>query len=223
MSALRSFVRTHPKLVLGAFAALAIAAAFAAGFFVGDDSAKVSELEHQVASVESELSGEESAVAIAEAETEEAEEKAKKAEGSLAAERGFKGEGSKQVPEQKYETDYPWEAAGEVGYLLMKPVGWEQQGEKWILTVEAKNVGGEPKEPFCGSAGATVIDADNNNYTGEAVIGGSSADCGNALQPGQTLTYKGEFQLPSNAVPVVVALYGDYEQEEEAKQWELPR
>jgi hypothetical protein len=222
MSTLRSFVRTHARFVLGALAVFAIIAAFAIGFFVGDDSAKVSELEDQMASVESELSGEESAVAIAESETEEAEEKAKTAERGLAAERGFKGEGSKQAPEQDYETDYPWEAAGEVGYLLMKPVGWEQQGEKWILTVEAKNVGSEPEEPFCGSAGATVVDADNNNYTGEADLGGGSANCGNALQPGQTLTYKGEFQIPANAVPVVVALYGDYEQEEEAKQWELP-
>jgi hypothetical protein len=222
VSSVKSCVRSRPQVVLGLVAVLAVVIAFAAGFVVADESDKVSELEDQVASTKSELSDEEQELAVAEEEREEVGEEAEDAEEELAAERGFKGTGGKQVADQEYETDYPWEAAGEVGYLTMKPIAWEEQGEKWILTVEAKNTGSEPEEPFCGSAGATVVDADDNNYSGEAVLGGGSANCGSALQPGQTATYKGEFQIPSNAVPVIVALYGDYEQEEEAKQWELP-
>jgi hypothetical protein len=222
VSSVKSFVRSRPQVVLGLIAVLAVIVAFAAGIAVGDESGKVSELEGRIASTRSQLTDEERELGIAEKERDRAGEAANDAEDELAAERGFKGTGGKQVADQEYETDYPWEAAGEVGYLTMKPVGWEDQGEKWILSVEAKNTGSEPEEPFCGSAGATVIDADGNNYSGEAVLSGSSANCGSALQPGQTATYKGEFQIPSNAVPVIVALYGDYEQEEEAKQWELP-
>lgn len=104
----------------------------------------------------------------------------------------------------------------------MKPTALEQSGEKWILTIEAKNEGSEPEEPFCGSAGGVLIDAEDNIYTGEAVLGGSSDNCGEELQPGLTGTFRSEFKLPADAVPVGVALYGDYEQEEEAKTWELP-
>ena len=200
-----------------------IVAAFFVGAASNDESGTVSELEDRVTAVRSDLESEESELERVESEAEDAAEHGEELEEQLAAERGFKGTGSKQVAEQEYDTDFPWEAAGQVGYLTMKPVGWEQLGEKWILTVEAKNSGHEPKEPFCGDGGAVVIDAEQNNFSGEAVLGGSSANCGSALQPGQTATYESEFTIPSSAVPVVVALYGDWEQEEEAKQWELPR
>jgi hypothetical protein len=199
-----------------------IAAAFAVGMLTADESDKVSELEDKVARVESELDDEQRELGYAEEEKKQADEKSESVEEELAAERNFKGSGPKQVAEQEYETDYPWEAAGEVGYLTLKPVGWVQEGEKWILTIEAKNTGHEPEDPFCGEAGATIIDAEENNYTGEAVISGGTANCGASLQPGSTATYKGEFKIPSNAVPVVAAIYGEYELEEEAKQWELP-
>jgi hypothetical protein len=204
-------------------AVILIAAALFVGMAANDESSKVADLEDQVASVEGELADEERELGYAEEEKDRADEKTEEAESALAAERGFKGGGSKQKAEAEYETDYPWMAAGEVGYLTMKPVDWQQEGEKWILTVEAKNTGSEPEEPFCGSAGATVIDAEDNNYTGEAVLATGTANCGAALQPGQTATYKGEFAIPANAIPVVIALYGDFELEEEAKQWELPR
>jgi hypothetical protein len=144
-------------------------------------------------------------------------------EEELEAERSINGEDtSSQDASGEYETDFAWETAGRVGYLTIKPISLDKEGEHWILTVEAKNEGSQPRQPFCGGAEAILIDAENNNYSGEAVISEGADNCGEELQPGLTGTFKSEFKLPSGAKPVAAAIYGDYEQEDEAKTWELP-
>lgn len=223
MDRLRSAITRHPIWWTAGAGIMLAAIAFGVGLSAGDDSVQVSALESELADVEGERNEARSERAdLVVAEGERADE-VESLEEELSAERALSGKSeSKQKAPGEYDTDYDWEAAGTVGYLVLKPVGFEQEGDKWILTVEAKNEGKEPKEPFCGGAGGVVIDAEDRNYSGEAVLSESSDNCGEALQPGLTGIYKSEFKLPSGAVPVGLALYGDYEQEEEAKTWELP-
>jgi hypothetical protein len=220
------WLRGHRWHFLAGVLALAL---IVAAYFVGKGSVdthtdQLSSLESDLASSEQALEAEEAEVSAEEGEHVQAIEKLEMAEEALAAERGFNDRGGlqKQQVEQEYATDYPWGAAGLAGDFTFKPIGWEQEGESWVLTVEAKNESHGPKEPFCGGAEAVVLDADQNEYTGEAVLGEGSANCGSALQPGTTATYKGEFNMAANAVPVVVGIYGEYEQEDAAKTWELP-
>jgi hypothetical protein len=209
-------------LITGA-AVLAVIAAFLAGYVVADDSSEVSELEDSVAALESEQDEVEDELAQTEESGAELEDELASTADQLEAERSLNGKSEQaQEADGEYETDFPWQAAGTVGYLTIKPIDFGQEGSKWILTVEAKNEGSEPKQPFCGGAQAVIIDAANNNYTGESVLSESSDNCGEELQPGLTGTFKSEFRLPDGAKPVAAAIYGDYEQEEEAKTWELP-
>lgn len=223
MGGIKGFVVGHKLLVLGVVAVLVAVGAFFAGSISSDESDKVADLEDRVASLEADVEDEAAHTSVAESDAEAAEEAAAQAEDELAAERGFKEGGGAQQVASDYDTDYPWEAVGEVGYLAVKPVGWEQSGDKWFLTTEAKNIGKTPALPFCGDGGADVLDAEENEYSGESYLGSGSASCGDELQPGLTATYKTEFELPPNAKPVVVAIYGDWEQEEEYALWDLPR
>jgi len=208
--------------MIGGAVALLIAA-FAGGYFIGDDSSEVSDLEDTVVALESERDEAEDELAQSEDSGTELEAELASTSDQLDAERSLNGKSEKsQQDEGEYDTDYPWQAAGNVGYLTIKPIDFAQEGSKWILTVEAKNEGSEPKQPFCGGAEAVLIDAESNNYTGESVLSESSDSCGEELQPGLTGTFKSEFKLPGGAKPVAAAIYGDYEQEEEAKTWELP-
>lgn len=209
-------------LIGGGLVAL-IVGTFIGGYLVGDDSGKVSELNDQIAAVESERDESEGRLSESEAEANEAQEELGSSREQLRAERSLNGKlPVKEEAAQEYDTDYPWEAAGGVGYLTIKPIDISQEGSKWVLTVEAKNEGSEPKQPFCGDAGAALGSAEGNTYTGESLLSESSDNCGEELQPGLTGTFKSEFKLPEGTKPVVAVIYGDYEQEEEAKSWELP-
>lgn len=222
---MKSWFGSQRWRLLASVVALAL---IAAAYFVGKGSVdthsvEVSDLQAELKSTKGQLASVEGELSVSKGEAEVANEEVAEAEEELAAERSFKGGGEKQnAAAQEYNTDFPWSAAGRAGEFTFKPVGWEQQGEKWILTVEAKNEGHEPKQPFCGGSESVVVDAAENQYSGEAVLEHGSASCGEELQPGLTLTYKAEFKIPSNAVPVAIAIYGEYEQEEEAKTWELP-
>lgn len=197
-----------------------VAAFFLGGYLVADDSAEVSDLNARLAEVEDELAGAENQASLYSDEVDELEESKRTLQGQLHAERSLNGK-TTVAQNGEFASDFPWETAGTVGYLTMKPIGLEQVGDKWILTVEAKNEGNEPESPFCGDAGAALGDAAGRTYSGEAVLGGGSQDC-EELQPGLTGVFKGEFSLPTDAQPVVAAIYGDFEQEEEAKTWALP-
>jgi len=218
-------------LLIGVVAVVLVAGAFFVGKgSVDTHSSEVADLQSELHGSEQKLESEQEALSsargdlsAAKGEVSVAQEEVSEVEEELAAERSFKGEGTKQnAAASEYSTDYPWGAAGEAGAFIFKPIGWEQEGSKWVLTVEAKNVSHEPKLPFCGGAESVVLDAGENQYTGESDIGGDSANCGDELQPGATATYKAAFAIPANAVPVVIGIYGEYEQEEEAKLWELP-
>lgn len=211
------------QALIGGGLVVLIVGAFAGGYLVADDSGEVSELNDQIAAVESERDEGEYRLSESEAEASEAQEELGSTREQLRAERSLNGKlPAKQETDQEYDTDFPWEAAGTVGYLTIKPIDISQEGSKWILTVEAKNEGSEPKQPFCGDAGAALGSAEGNTYTGEALLSDSSDSCGEELQPGLTGTFKSEFKLPEGTKPVVAVIYGDYEQEEEAKSWALP-
>jgi hypothetical protein len=191
---------------------------------IGDLEADATNTKSQLETTEAEVSSVEGDLSVAKGEVSVAEEEASEVREELAAERSFKGNGAKQqVAEREYDTDFPWDAAGSVGHFIFKPVAWEQDGEKWLLKIEAKNESHEPLSPFCGGGEAMIIDAENNNYSGESVLFSGSADCSGELQPGTTQTFEAEFKLPSNAAPVAAAIWGEYELQEEAKTWELPR
>lgn len=222
---MKSWIGTHRFHIAGvALAVVLIGGAYFAGKgSVDTHSAEITDLQGEVRETKGELKSEQGQLSLAEGEVEVAKERTAEVEDELAAERSFKGQGEKQqVAEQEYETDFPWEAAGRVGHFIFKPIGWEQEGESWLLKVEAKNESHEPKQPFCGGGESVVIDAENNNYSGESVLFAGSSDCAGELQPGTTETYEAEFKIPPNAAPVAVAIYGEYEQQEEAKTWELP-
>jgi outer membrane murein-binding lipoprotein Lpp len=226
------WISSHRWAVLGSIVAVVLVAG---AYFIGKGSvdthsSEVADLQGEIRDAQGKLEAEEAELRAAEGdlssakgEVSVAEEEVIEAKEDLAAERSFKGEGAEQnAANAEYNTDYPWGAAGEAGDFIFKPTGWEQDGSKWVLTVEAKNISHEPKEPFCGGAESVVLDAGENQYTGEADLGNGAADCGSELQPGTTATYKADFDIPANSVPVVVGIYGEYEQEEEAKLWELP-
>jgi hypothetical protein len=122
----------------------------------------------------------------------------------------------------EFETDYPWGAVGEVDDLAIKPISVEQDGDKWTFTLEAKNEGSSPAEPFCGLGSSTLIDGEEREFSGETLLSfeGGGDNCGDALQPGLTGTYVEEFALPPNAKPVVVYVAAEYG--EEGKSWALP-
>lgn len=219
--------RTRPRrvfsrrnLIAVLIVVVGLAAAFVGGFLIGDDSGEIASLEDRVAGVEDELAGAENQVSLYSDEVDELEESTDSLEGKLHAERSLNGKTT--VPQNtEYETDFEWNTAGTVGYLTMKPVELSQAGEKWILTIEAKNEGNEPESPFCGDGGAALEDSAERVYSGESVISSSSDSC-EELQPGLTGTFKTEFTLPEDAVPAIALIYGDYEQEDEAKAWALP-
>jgi hypothetical protein len=223
---MKAWFGKHRLHIAGAALALVL---IAVAYFVGKGSvdthsAELSDLQSELRDVGGELRSEQGKLSLAEGEVAVAKEQVAEVEEELAAERSFKGRGEKQqVVEREYETDFPWQAAGRVGHFIFKPVGWEKEGENWLLKVEAKNESHEPKSPFCGGGESVVIDAENNNYSGQSVLFGASSDCSGELQPGTTETFEAEFKIPSNAAPVAVAIYGEFEQEEEAKTWELPR
>jgi hypothetical protein len=220
-----NWLRAHRWHLGGGFVAIIlIAAAYLVGKgSVDTHSTEIGDLQAELHEAQSEVKAEKGQLSLAEGEVSVANERTAEVEGELASERSFKGEGEKQdAAEEEYETDFPWGAAGRAGNYIFKPIAWEQDGEKWLLTVEAKNVSHEPLSPFCGGAESVVIDAGQNNYTGESVLGSGAANCDGELEPGSTATYKAEFKIATNAAPVVIAIYGEYSQEEESKTWELP-
>jgi hypothetical protein len=218
---LRERVTKKQGIAAGGVLALAIAF-FAGGYFVADDSSRVSALEGEVASLQGDLDETEVSLSLSESEAQDLGDELDSANDQLHAERSLNGKiPVTQEAAQEYDTDYPWNAAGTVGYLAIKPTDLSQEGSKWILTVEAKNEASEPKTPFCGDGGAALGDTSGNTYTGDSVISSNLDSC-EELQPGLTGSYAVEFKLPDGATPAIAAIYGDYEQEEEAKTWELP-
>lgn len=224
MNRLKEGAATHRKMIIVfVLAALAVAAAFFAGAASNDESAKVSGLEDELVRVESDLSDAEGEVSDLESNQEEAENEAETAQEELAIERDFEGSGPQQKAQGEYETDYPIGAAGKVGPYIFKPTDISEEGEgKWVMTIEAKNSGSSPLEPFCGGGESILIDAEGNEYSGDSLLFKDGANCGDALQPGLTAKYLAEFNLPPNAAPVAAYIYGEYELEEEGKTWELP-
>lgn len=222
MNRLKALYQEHRALA-GGLLAVAAVGVFLGGYFLGDDSAELADLDEKIATIEAERDGVESQLSASETETTEAQEELGSTREQLRAERSLNGKlPASSESDQEYETDYPWGAAGRVGYLTIKPLDIAQEGSRWILTVEAKNEGSEPKQPFCGGAGAVLGSAEGSTYSGESVLSDTSDNCGEEIQPGLTGTFKSEFKLPEPAEPVIAVIYGDYEQEEEAKSWELP-
>ncbi len=224
MSGLRSRFSERPWLLPFVLALLIGGAAFATGYVLADDAGEVTDLKAELAKAEDgreRARSERADSVIAEGEQAQALEDL---EEELQAERSLSGKGNsqEQAAAREYDTDYDWGSAGNVGYLVVKPTGFRKEGSRWILEVEAKNEASEPKTPFCGDAGAALGDASGNTYTGEAVISETSDSC-EELQPGLTGTYAAEFKMPEDAMPIIAGVYGDWEQEEEAKFWELPK
>lgn len=209
------------RLLTAAGVAVMAAGLFVAGFFIGDDSGQVADLEDRVASLESDVDSSQDSLISSEGSVSDLEAEVTELEEELEAQRELHGESTKADERQEYDTDFAWNTAGTVGYLTIRPTDLSKQGARWILSLEAKNGAQEPKSPFCGDAGAAITDTEGNLYSGEAVIAETTSNC-EELQPGLTGTYKAEFQLPAGADPAVVQIFGDYELEEEAKSWELP-
>ena len=198
-----------------------MALAFGVGYLVADDSDEVSKLRDQLTETEDELAGTENRASLSEATVEELEEENDSIANKLHAERSLNGKTEAADENTEFETDFEWQTAGTVGYLTIKPIDLSNTGSKWILTMEAKNEGSEPETPFCGDGGAVLEDGAERTYTGEALLSEGTDNC-EELQPGLTGTFGAEFKLPEETRPAIALIYGDYDQEEEAKAWALP-
>ncbi len=209
----------------GGVALILIVAAFLIGAASNDESGTVSDLEERVGSVEQEVADAQSEIGGYEASIEEAEADKVAAEDELAAERGFKGadEAQQVADSSEFETDYPWGAVGEVENLSIKPISLEGGDGTFTLTIEAKNEGDGPVDPFCGLGSSILMDAEEREFSGETVLSyeGGGDNCGDALQPGLTGTYVEEFEMPPNAKPVLVYIAAEYGGED-GKTWAAP-
>jgi hypothetical protein len=225
MNRLKNFDTQRRRAIIASLlAVVAVGTAFFIGAALNDESSTVADLEDKLSRVESDLVNAEGEAVNLEAGREEAEEEVEAAEEELAVERDFKGNGTQQEAEGEYDTDYPMDAAGKVGPYIFKPTDITEEGEgKWVMTIEAKNDGSSPLEPFCGGGESILVDAEGNEYSGDSLLFKGGANCDDALQPGLTAKYLAEFHLPPNATPVAAYIYGEYELEEEGKTWELPR
>jgi hypothetical protein len=196
-------------------------------FFAGagskdEHTSEIASLEGEVAKAEKEAGSVESELAGTKTELEQSEVERGEAVEALEVETEFKSSSAKQEASAPIETDYQESQAGRVGEYIFKPTGIDETGDgKWTLTVEAKNTGSSPLDPFCGGGDAILIDKAGNEYTGEAELFHGGANCGESLQPGLTASYLTEFHMPSGAVPVAAYIYGEFELEEEGKIWAL--
>lgn len=205
-------------------ALLALGGAFVGGYFVGDDSARLSVLEDALSRTTDDLDTAEAEVVGLSAENSDLTDTRADLRDQLRAERSLNGTLPKPASSASSNlvTDLPWGAAATIGNLTLKPLALEQSGERWVLTVSAKNEGDSPVGPFCGDAGASLADTTAREFTGDSVLADDTANCGDDLQPGLTATYKAEFKMPTDAKPGAVAIYGDYDYVDEAKIWAAP-
>jgi len=218
---------TRRRLLSALAVVVIIGAVFAAGYLIGDNSAEVSKLKQQVASLEGVLGGTKSQVSSDASEIKELEEAKGELASQLHAERSLNGKTAAPAATTTYKVNYPWMGAGSVGYLTMKPLSIEEVSpSKWVMTIEAKNESKEPKQPFCGSGFAAVADAAGRKYSGASVINGNAStdqNCGEELQPGLTGSYQVEFKLPAGDKPTITSIWGEQELNEDAKTWGLPK
>lgn len=193
-----------------------LAAAFGGGVLVGDDSADLDDLRAEVSSRDETITGLEDDVDQAQDDLNAAGSEIESITGErddlqdrLKAELSIATEGSSgSAGAGPVDTDYPFEAAGKLGSLVVKPTSLEQSGDQWVLTFEAKNNGSEPVDPFCGGGG-TLIDSEGRSFTGDAVLANSTANCGDSLQPGLSATYQLKFKTPGGTEPAAVELEED--------------
>ena len=80
----------------------------------------------------------------------------------------------------------------------------------WRATFSVKNHGSDGIDPFCGSDGASVADAQGRTFDGDTVIDGNSPNCGDDIQPGLTTSgYLMDFKMPASAQPTTLSAWGD--------------
>jgi hypothetical protein len=199
-------VPRHSPALAAVTALLTIA--FFAGLVAGDDSAELTKLKDELSEVEAGQKSVEADLAIAETRADQP--------------RGEPPPGGDRGSDPKQHTNHKWGEAGRVGYLMVKPIEFTNVGSKWFLAMRARNESKEAREPFCGDAGATLEDARGEAYAGAAFISAESDNCAGELQPGSTWTFKSEFELPAGTQPTIASIYGDFEQENDVKTWDLP-
>ena len=183
---------------------------------VGDDSSQVDDLNAEVSSrddtivgLEDDVDQAEDELSAAEAEIASVAEERDELQDRLKAELSITTEGSSgPAGSAPVDTDYPFDAAGKLGSLVVKPSSLEASGNQWIMTFDAKNDGSDPVDPFCGGGG-TLIDSEGRSFTGDAVLADSTANCGDSLQPGLTATYQLKFNTPAGTEPAAVELEED--------------
>ena len=101
-------------------------------------------------------------------------------------------------------------------------VGPSGGGTKYALSVDVKNDGKQPINPFCGGEEATIVDTAGRQYSGESTLDFNSPNCGDDIQPGLTKTgYLMEFTLPADAKPALVELVYDIFSDDDPVSWAI--
>lgn len=216
------------RLVLGSAAALLlVAVGFGGGYLVADDSDQVSVLQSELASTQDELNDAQNETSELSEELDSTAEDRDSLASKLKAERSISGElpSPDQSIDVSADADYVLGEAGIVGPTVMRPtsldeVGPSGGGTKYALSVDVKNDGKQPINPFCGGEEATIVDTAGRQYSGESVLDFSSPNCGDDIQPGLTKSgYLMEFTLPADAKPALIELVYDIFSDDEPVTW----
>ena len=89
----------------------------------------------------------------------------------------------------------------------------------WHAIISVKDNGSTSADVFCGDAGASLDDSQGRTYDGTSVVGESSANCGDNIQPGLTGSpYVMEFKLPTGAKPSGAEPVGGIDQDQSGAQ-----
>lgn len=195
----------------------ALAGAYVLGANAADDSADVDRLEEQVVELTDERDELADRAERAEEEADDLQDEVENLNDRLEAELGFSGEDSTQRDEtvSAADADLRLGEAGRVGDLIVRPTSFTRTSEgaeaaTWVATINAKNDGSEPLNPFCGGSGTEVEDTEGRKFGGDSIIG-NTRNCGNDIQPGLSAdNYKLRFKLPKDAEPVLLRIADEF-------------
>jgi hypothetical protein len=208
-----------------AVAILLLGGAFMGGYFVADDKTTVDELTEQLSDTQDDLSATESDLEDSERDAATLEGDLEETQKRLDAELNLSGKRTSTTSSDGASVlgDLKIGQAGEVGAFTMKPTTFERaenvsdgyettspdEGTTfYVARITVKNDGQEPASPFCAGGGQLLDDSDRR-YDAEALLASDTANCDD-VQPGaQKDNFEIYFQVPLDAKPQTMILFGD--------------
>ena len=201
-------------------------AAFAAGFLTADDSDQVSLLQNELSAARSDAKRSQNELASSRSENAEREEEVTALQERLEAELGLKGKRSSPTTSiSPADADLRVGEAGKIGALIVKPTSFQRSGSSgdavsYVASFTVKNDGSVPVGPFCGGGEATVEDTDGRSFDGDSILGETTPNCGDDIQPGLTTSnFQVRFKLPRGAKAAILRVTDAVSDSGEEKTW----